>query len=71
MASATKREASPYCTSINMCEMLTFVQSSVVHVRDELVLNKQKEHGLGPSLKKYLTSLLSVLFSTRLRVTLS
>ena len=32
--------------------MLTFVQSSVVHVRDEAVLNKQKEPGLGPTLKK-------------------
>ena len=39
-----------------MDEMLKFVQSSVVHVRDEHVLNKQKEPRVGPTLKKHCKS---------------
>ena len=35
-----------------MGEMIKFVQSSVVHVRDEHVLNKRKEPRVGPTLKK-------------------
>ena len=32
--------------------MLKFVQSSVVHVRNEPVLNKQNEPGVGPTFIK-------------------
>ena len=35
-----------------MREVLKFVLSSVVHVNDEPVLNKQTEPELGPSYKK-------------------
>ena len=37
---------------IGMCEVLKFVQSSVVHAKDEPALNKPKEPGLRPSFNK-------------------